>query len=507
MISIRPTIPGGATDTLTNDEIGFSLGADYNARQLSCGDWCVIAPAGLKADTTPAFGTVDTRNSNGARLNFLAGESQPFDAFANAYDAGLAHDPDTVIRPGDVLWKMKGVTPTPAEARDGVAKQFAALRVVTSFPTGTNPVSPAVWTGSSRPWDNLDIAGVVADLPSYSAVGTEVTWASIRDNLIRRNPAQAMAGVNENPYQDLTPNATGDGSSNYSSYQSIQWDKVRREVLMNRWSTSDKEEALFWMALIGYDCMMAFENTGINPVGGGHSHWFGDHILLAIKATGKTAQYSTYAEHSGSLYGQYFLHTAGTVAKLTAGHSVLGDPYISRIRDVTSVASDTELVVAHDQTYDQNDKTRFQGGIAVRVRDGAERTISTSVQVGPDNNITGWTWTFSSALTGTTTADDFWVKAPFAVTAGMPDWAINGTGQTKWINPLAASAYRQEVECGMALHFAHALGMVGDPLGPWDAYVRRAMTGADGLPNPVQTANDAFVAAYGATVLALPQIV
>lgn len=506
MIRIQPTIPGGATNSLTNGEITFTLGGYYDAVQLSCGDWCVKAPAGVKADTLPAAGLVDTRQSNGARLNYLTNTMQPFDAFAGAYDAALMHDPATVIRPGDVLWKQKGVNPTPSGPRIGVTKQFAALRAVTDFPTGVNPVSPAVWTGSNRPWDNLNIASVVSALPVYAGVGTPVTWASIRDNLTRRNPAQAMAGLNENPYQDLTPYATGLGSSNYSSYQSIAWDQVRREVLMDRWSTSDKEEALFWMALIGYDCMMAFEQANINPVGGGHSHWFGDHILLAIKATGKLAQYTTYAEHTGSLYTQYYLHTSATIADLNP-HNDTSKPYTSRWRGVVSVASDTQLIAEHVESADQGEKSRFQGGIAVRERDGAEALILTNTQNGPNNAITGWTWDFATAMTGNTTSDRFYVKAAFPITVGMADWAINGVDAARSRIPLPASAYRQEVETGMALHFTMALGMLGNPLMPWKQYVERAMPGTDGLPNPVQGASSAFVSAYGATIRALPQLI
>lgn len=505
-IRMEVTIPGGATDSITDGGIGFSLTGDYDTARLISGDYCVIAPAGVKVDTSPAFGTVSGRQTNGAELNSVAETGQPFDNFAGVYSAIEAHNPDTIIRPGSVLLKMTGIDPAPPTARDGVTDQWAALHVVAA-PPGANAVSPAVWTGPNRPWDTLDIAGVLADLPSYPASGSEVTWASLKPILGKRNVALALSGENSSIYQDLTPFGTGRGTSNYGSYLGLRYDGARIGVMSDTWSSTDKEEAILEMALIGYDAMMAFSSKYTDlKSNGGHFWWFGDLILLAIKAAGKLAQYDYFANFCGNIRHQPFLHTSATIADL-APHTSLTKPYISRWRQVTSVTSDSVLVVEHSDTGDQNDKTRFQGGVAVRERDGAERTITSAIQVGPDNAITGWTWTFASPLTGTLVTDRFYVKPPFTVSVGQPDWNINGIGTPRTMNPLPFSAYRQENQWSMPHRFARAMGMVGDLLDPWDQYTLHAESGIYGLPSPIPGYSASFIAAHSAAILAIPQIV
>ena len=506
MAQIILTIPGGDTDTVTDGDISFTFTGDYNTHQLDSGDYCVIAPAGVKVATSPAFATVDGRLTNGAQLDAQAREDQPFDSSGNDYNISGAHNPATIIRPGSVLLKMTGIDPAPVEARNGLTDQWAALHVVSSVPAA-HAVSPAVWTGSDRPWDTLDIAGVLADLPSYSATGDEVAWSTLKPIIGVRNFGLALDGGNAVSYQNFTPFGTGSGTSNYGSYMGIRFDKARIGVMSDTWSSTDKEEALLAMALMGYDAMMGAWSKGEGwPSNGGHFWWFGDLMLLAIKASGRVAEYATFANLCSNIRHQPFLHTAGTIADL-APHNDLAKPYVSRWRDVTSVASDTVLVVEHMNPGDQGDKTRFQGGIAVRESDGAERLISSNVMVGPSNAITGWTWTFSAPLTGTTTADRFHVKAPFTVTEGMPDWNIGGIGVPSTMNPLPSTAYRQENQWSMPHRFARALGMVGGVLDPWDQYTLHAETEVNGLPSPIEPGSAAFIAAHSAAILALPQIV
>lgn len=505
-IRMEVTVPGGATDSITDGAIGFSLTGEYDTARLISGDYCVIAPAGVKVDTSPAFGTVDGRQTNGARLNAATIGGKPYDTLTSYYDGATAHTPDTIIRPGGVLLKMTGINPAPPIARDGVVDKWAALHVVAE-PPGANAVSPAVWTGPNRPWDTLNIAGVLADLPSYPATGSEVAWSTLKPILGKRSFGLPLTGESHEPYQDLTPFGTGLGTSNYGSYLGLRYDRARMGILSNTWSSTDKEEALLAMALIGYDAMMAFSsNYASYKANGGHFWWFGDLVLLAIKATGKLAQYDYFANFCGNIRHQPFLHTAATIADL-APHTSLSKPYLSRWRAVTSVTSDTVLVVEHSGAGDQEDKTRFQGGIAVRERDGAEQAITSSAYVGPSNAITGWTWTFAAPLTGTTVSDRFYVKTPFTVIEGQPDWNISGSGTPRTMNPLPGSAYRQEAEFSMAHRFARAMGMVGDLLDPWDQYTLHAESGIYGLPSPINGGAAAFVSAHSSAILAIPQIV
>lgn len=504
-ITIRPTIPGGQFSSLTDDEIGYTLTGNYNASRIFTGDWAVHAPAGIIADTTPAVAVVDGRSTNGAMLDYSYSRAPAFDAASTGHNPANAHNPAAIIRPGSVLVKMKGIETNPPSARDGLAKQWSALHVV-STPQGANAISPAIWTGPNRPWDTVDVDSILASLPSYAATGDEVTWASLKPVIGRRDIGLASwHGVTA--YQELSRFGTGLGFSNYGSYLAARLNKVRIGILSNTWSATDKREALSALIIIGYDLWRARASDSPDfASNGGHFHWEGDLILLALRATGNLASYAAALPLLGNVSKQPFVHNATTIGQL-APHNSLTLPYIYRWRAVTSVASDTQLVVAHSSTGDQEDKTRFAGGIAVRERDGAERTISTSVQVGPDSAITGWTWTFASPLTGTLLTDRFHVKPAFAVTVGTPDWCISGIATPRLINPLVTSAYRQENEWSMAHRFARALGLVGSGLAGWDAYTAHAEAGINGLPTPIHSTAAAFIAAHSAAILARPQIV
>lgn len=506
MIRIEVAIPGGATDTITDGDIGFALGGSYDTHRLDNGDYCVIAPAGVKVGTSPAFASVGGRMTNGAALNFAAGQSHPFDNSAGDYNAATAHDPAAIIRPGSVLLKMTGVDPAPSAPRDGLTSQWSVLHVVAE-PPAPHAVSPAVWTGANRPWAAFDLDAVLSDLPSYAATGDEVSWSSLRPYIGLRDVGGALDGGGALIYQEMTRNGTGLGSSNYGSYLSVRYNKARIGLLSNTWSGTDKAECALALASIGYDLLMARSSAGPSfPVDGGHYHWEPDLMLLALKAIGRADEYADFIPYIGNVGRQPFLHTSETIA-LLAGHNDLAKPYVSRWRAVTSVASTTQFAVAHSATGDQGDKTRFQGGIAVREGDGAERAITASVQVGPDNAITGWTWTLASPLSGVTVSDRFMVKAPFPISVGQPDWCIRGIATPRTINPLPLSAYRQENEWSMAHRFARALGMVGNALTAWDAYTLHAETGANGLPSPIHNTVSAFIGAHSAAILALPQVV
>lgn len=515
MIKIEIEVPGGSSASVTVGEIGFQFpAAAYDAYSLPNGDIAVVAPTGILATTTPASAVVDGRVTHGAAVDMeFKADEDPFDAsMINTYDVTRAHNEAVLIQPGSVLLKCVGIDTVPRSGpdyytRDGIIKQWAALHVVAAPPVA-NMLSPAVWTGPNRPWDAFDIDGVLGDLPSYAASGSEVPWATLKTNWGRRDLGMPLSDNTGAGYEQLTPNATGTGSSNYGSYLGITGDYALMGMLSDTWSDTDKAEAFWKSATYGYETMMAISSSAVGECEhiAGHFSFMIPHILLAIKATGKTGSYVNYLKASGNAYFQYFLHDAATIAALSP-HSDTSKPYISRLRACTTVTSDTEIAVANDLTYDLGAKTRFRQGIAVRERDGAEAAIVSSVQVGPDNLITDWVWTLATPMTGNTTSDMFSVKPPFAITVGMPDWNINGAEIPRTINPLPESAYRQENQPSMRWRFGRALGMIGTPLAPFNQYIPYAEAGTNGMPSPILSESSAFIAAHSTAILAIPQIV
>jgi hypothetical protein len=504
MAMIILTVPGGSDADVTDGGIGFEFAASYNTARLPNGDWAVIAPAGVKVDTTPAKATVGGRATNGAKLNHVQNGTMPFDAGMSNYTAGAEHDPDTIMRPGDVLLKMVGeatIDPDPADNRDGLTNQWSALHVVTAAPA-VRSLSPAVWTGPNRPWDQFDIDGVLGDLPSYSATASDQSWATLKTTFGRRDFGLAISDSTTAGYQELTPRDMGEGPSNYGGYLGVRYDRALIGMLSDTWSDNDKAECFWWAASLGYDNLMARFSAG-QTWGGIGAHFQADVAfkLLAIKATGRLSQYEDFMPYIGGPVEQCYIHDATSIAAL-APHDDPAKSYLSRRRDVLAVNSTTQIEVEmFAGAGDSNSNNGYVGALAVRDSDGATSLIASQVQ----NGTTSFTWNLATPMTGNTTSDRFSARANFTVTEGMGDWRL--LNAPNWNNPIALVEYRALNAWTMRHRFARALGMVGGGLDPWDAWTLRANSGADGMPDLIEPESAAFVAAHSTAILALPQIV
>ena len=528
MIRIQATVSGGMAASIADGEVTYTFqGGAYDTVRLPNGDPAVIAPNGVRIETTPAKGMVgspDQRMGNGARTNpDITGSSlADFDARAGGPVAGGGLDSSMIVPPGHKVFKaISHDTVGPgAENRKGVIKQWSVLHVLAEAPP-QNSIAPAVWTGANRPWDQFDLDAVLGDLPSYADTSDTVSWDSLRPRVDHRDIGAALGGIGATPpdYESLMVRGTAPADQyNYGLYICHTYDQVLIGLLSNGWSDTDKAEAAWRLAQIGYDNLMAsYSRAGMHPQNGGHFLFDQGAKMLAIKATGRVSQYVEFAPCMANMYHMYFLHDAGTIADLLP-HDSPAKPAISRLRQFIGTAgTDSEgrpvvdVEAFRSAPSSEGSADRFAGGEMVRERDGATCRIIDHPRADEANPAGAWRLTLDDLPSGTTTADKFWIRAPdgFEVFEGMPDWRIFPTGAR--INPLWPVYYRESQQVTMQHRFIRALGMMGTPLDPWNQYMLFVNGVTPGKPTAWNTDlitpyTRQFITAHSASILAIPQV-
>lgn len=503
-ITIKPTIPGGSTQTFGADAT-ITLEGTYNGGTCLDGSLYVVAPAGVKVTgSSPAPATVDGRAGHGMQANLTQAGQNGLDE-GTTYSAGAALATGTVLRAGSCIVKVESSDPRdPASGdigRAGLFETTTALHVV-SAPPATYAMAPVVWPSAdiaNRPWRVADVDGLLSDLPALSSSDAP-TWASIQAFWDRLDFGHGWnQGIR---YQYLTPRRITNTDSAYGRTRNIVSGRVWGGICGNEWSTADKTAALIRALSNGCQIVEAYAATGnIVGVDGGHHQWYLADCMAWLKATGRQAQYSTVMPMiGGNVRGQYYQVTAGQFDP----HSSTSLPYIARRRTVSAITGSGPYVVTctgyrpgSGLAEDTNSNGTFGGLNLVRESNGATGLIT-----GQANNGTDWDLTVTTLPSGLTVSDTVYCAQVTPLSVGAWDWMIRSpTDFPNLANPAPGAQYRSHAHHGNMILPISAMGMRGSDLTPAKEYIER-ITADEAYGSGFQ---QSFWKAHEATVLAFPQ--
>lgn len=506
MITIKPTIPGGSTQTFGADAT-ITLEGSYNGGACIDGSLYVVAPAGIKVTgSSPTPGPVDGRAGHGIQANLTQAGQNGLDE-GTTFSAGAALANGTVLPKGSCIVKVQSSDPRdPASGdigRAGLFEKTTAMYVVAA-PPSANAMAPVVWPSgdlANRPWRVADLDGFLSGLPVLASSGAP-TWASLQTFWDKLDFGHGWAqGIR---YQYLTPRRITNTDSAYGQYRAIVSGQVWGGICSNEWSTADKTAALIRALSNGCQITEAYAATG-NIVGedGGQFQWYLAECLAWLKATGRQSQYGTVMPMiGGNVRGQYYQVTAGQFSV----HSSTSLPYIARRRTVSAITGTGPYVVTctgyrpgSGLTEDTHSNGTFGGLNMVRETNGATGLITAQANNGAD-----WDLTVTTLPTGLSISDVIYCAQVAPLSVGAWDWMLrNPTGFPNLPNPAPGAQYRSLNHHGNVIGPISAMGMRGSDLTPAKEYIER-ISAAEAYGSGWQ---QTFWATHQATVLALPQIV
>lgn len=502
MITIQPTINGGATATYGSDAT-VTLVDEYNGGSCIDGSHYVIAPAALKFSTSsPAPATVDGRAGHGIQANLEQGGPNALDGGVAEYSAGATLSTSTALPVGSAIVKVRASDPMENAGRAGLFEGAATVIHVVASAPAYRAMAPVVWPSASlasKPWRVADIDGMLASLPSYATTGAP-TWASIASYYDKLDFALAWyQGIR---YQYLTPRRINNTTSAYGRWRGQVEGTVWAGLCSNAWSAAEKTAALIRQLSNGCQIAEAYGATA-NIIGedGGQFQFGLANALAWLKATGREGQYAaTMPKIGGGPRGQYYQVTAGMFDRHTS--AVL--PYIARERTVVSITgSGPYVVTVTDYAGEPGANAGFHGGNLCRVVggvDGAEALIDAT---GTPDGSGDYPLTMAALPTGLTVSDTVYVKQVTPLSVGTYDYVMEGNSPMH-NNPLESSGYRSGQNHGNQIAPISVLGMRGSDLTPAMDYMLRR-TAAQNYGGGGWT--ETFWATHQATALAVTQIV
>lgn len=514
MISIQPTIPGGASATVATDP-QITLVSSYNKGQTIDGQHYVIAPAGLKVTgSTPAPGTVAGRAGHGIQADLQQADT-PTQALDEGitYSAGAALDTADVYRSGSCIVKVRSSDPLDNLGRAGLFDGITALHVVSAAPA-SGAIAPVVWPSASlasRPWRVADLDAFLADLPSYTGSGAPA-WSALAAYFDKLDFGRAWSrNVN---YQYLTPRRINGTDSAYDESRAAMVATVWAGMCSDAWSAADKEAAAIRVLSNGCQIAEAYQAFGF-AMGedGGH---FQSHLadcLAWLKYTGRTGQYATVIPLiGGNVLGQYYQVTAGQFAP----HSTTTGPYIARRRTVSAITGSGPFVVTctgyrpgSGLTEDTASNANFTQLNMVRETNSAVSLITAQSTSGAN-----WDFTVATLPTGLSVSDTIYCAEVSAMAVGTAEWTVrNLATYPNLANPSPNAEYRSNNKHGSVLSPMSVIGMRGADFDDAVSYLGRvpAATSYGALEASVLGTTNTFArdfwSTHQATALAMTQVV
>lgn len=493
---------GAASNTHEATTISWVEGS-YTTGKTVDGIPYVVAPNGIKFnEPSPAFTTSGRGARNGSMINPIhigtagSGPKQAFDSGGSAfdYDVAVAADFTAVHRPGDVLVKTEGLT-TILDSKNGMITKWSGMHVVSAAPAATAFAAPFLWPvadKANRPWRTVDIDARLAELPSYSSAGQNVaTWASIKPYYDQFDLGRGIAQGSFQGYELYSRHGSTPSNENYAQYLANVQSQVLVGLMSAAWSAADKREAL--IRLLQNGCQwcepIVKANYTIVPDGG---HEFGTYIagMAWLWATGRQSEYATWLPLiAGNVLEQYYTITASNISNDFVPHDDPLKPYAYRRREVISVAGTAVRIEGFrpvsGNTEDTAGNTWFDGLDLVKESNGNNAQITgatTDIGSAPGE----FDITLVSPLTGLTAGDIVYCRSRYTLTDGMAEWRFRNLLNLS--NPSPTTSYRRINFPCAARMFARAIGMVGTNMAAGEAYLERAMSGANGLEDQVSDA-------------------
>jgi len=530
-VKLNLTIPGGQS-SITDGDITYPFVGSYPTGVTFDGIHYVVAPQGVKLTEPAPISLIDAgRFKNGQQINPQRAydDNQALDSGGSQiYAAGLAANLTTVMRPGDVMLKIKSTSTQVNGGREGLPAQTSALLVVSSPPTAFS-TAPVIWPSAdsaNRPWRVVDLDGFLALLPNLATTGqTIVPWSVVGTYFNQFDIGAAFSAATFGGYEWMTTHGLSDDTTtNYGRYLNRVVGVVLQGLMSAGWSNADKTAAAIRLLQRGCQIGEAAVSSGVGiPTDGGHQYGQYGACLAWLRATGRASEYATWLPQvAGNVLGQYYRITTALLASDFVYHTDPLKPYCYRARQVLSVTNGglTVSVEGFAPTGGSTGDTASNGclhGLNLRRNsDNAQAYITNSVQIG--NNPGSWTLTLAAPIAGLAAGDMINCVAPFTLADGDADFRIGNAANLS--NPSKFAEYRNLSFNAPHHLFAHAIGMHGATMDISRDYTIRAMatntpTAQDDYNTHADTTNmgvgndwaNTFWSAHSATILAMPQIV
>lgn len=384
--------------SITIGNITFSWTGTFTTGTFVDGLPWLYLPSGTvsMSEPTPAQGTYNGYQTNGAELNPVYANEQGFSDMHATFNGSRTQTSWPVtMSAGDILVKsisdVGWSTLGNVRRRGGMYTEFCALYIVDAIP-GAEDFAPAAigWTGRGTPtpisidtnqWADLD--AVVASLPTYAlgSFSAEVpTVAQVFDNAIDKfniglaiqKGAGSGGGYQSNTVRDFTES----GFDNYGVYQNRVFAGSALHMIGDVASTSKKKEIL--IRLISHGIQICDTHRGaLTYLGGNGAHHQYHQIPVGIylKYTGQDVNdLTTYVP--GHLLGQIYVPTQAAIdSGELQPHNDDAKPACSRIRAITSVSGNDLTFAA---TGSDGAEVWMDGTVIRRVSDGATAYVQSA---------------------------------------------------------------------------------------------------------------------------------
>lgn len=513
-IVVRGTNSGGYADSAFDVIVEAATGETSIAQGGVTFAWDAPAPAGNYADgvawvVDPGDGlslsAPSGANMGGAMLNpsfnpSIANGAQGVDASINNYDAALAVASwPQAVAAGDIVLASRMMAPAPAQPRDGLVAEYAAIHVVSAAPSAT-AMAPSVlgWSGRGAPvsWE-VDIDAQIAALPALEMSAVNPPLTDILAKLDRFDPAYGMI-FDPQGLEQATLNMTGAGGSasndNYGRYLAWLMEGAVAHLMGEIATVAEKRRIMRALLQRGRDWYESRSRTAggalIRADGGIHQFALLP-VALWLRATGREDEIAgTDAVFGHNQARQTFIWTPDALAAAAARGGSTG-PYFGRPRSISAVSGTTIAVTRDGSGWPDGDPANLgplTGLRLIRAADSAEASVS------------GWV---SNSSTDCVLEIDAQPGAPFAPgdsvyfdippalepVEGEAGWMLDEIGSplAHW-NPSPQARYR-DTASGLSVMLLRAAGLMPwDWRGAYEYFKRAAMadtpSAALDLPSP-----------------------
>lgn len=435
----------------------------------------MVLPSGTTEMEDPGPGVVVQLNpqrvSSGANYpNQQATNDQGFvpnpDTGENQYGTYEAGDAVSAwpltISPGDIVVIATPVaTPTEAAERDGLIQSYEVCHFLPAAPADpANYFTPAAvgWVGRGTPSGyTVDVAAYAATWPTLST--DDVTPISNADRtnaldmLAQPYPAYAMNTLPNGAgggYEVMMPFGIGDsggGESNYGG--SIRYRKdTLWAIFLTSTDANERTTIMRYFIRNGIDLIDPVIGSGARiAVNGGHHQFEPDDAMVALDATGRSADIANLPTTlESNPFGQAFDVDQSVLDRLVP-HNSSSEPYPYRRRNVLSVSGSTVVVETNQAA---GDPSQWSGRNMLLTRESDGATALVTSQSIPDGggsatNITSNNWPVHLVIDAQPTTpfaanDVVYLQAVSPPQIGDADWKINVAWDT--YNPAASAVYR-----------------------------------------------------------------
>lgn len=476
-ISVRTLVTQPAT-SISQGGVTFSWTGERACGQYVDGPCWVLVPSGTLTLSEPT--PVKTTDGgglviNGAEKNPTSVEQQhAFDENASNWNAARQASFPMSVTAGDVVVKAKSST-TWSIVRDGVVDQYAAIFVVSEFPT-TNSFSPAAYSWAGRTTKDTSVVDVSSYISTYaqsyatSGHSSRPTYNQIITQIDHYNPIFGACDVAS--YEGLFPKNSS-SPSHYGRRFATIYGAAGLALISSSFTTAQKEAIAMRLISNGKQWYEALMGDGyVLPEDGGHFQFHLLPMAVYLHATGQTAALATLITDVPGNFGAAFLATANMIANDFVPHTSDTKPYPWRQRTLPSgsVSGTTISLIPSAGGDYGGDTADFTGLIMTRVSDSATANVTAMISGTAPYSLTIDAQPGSPFAPG----DVIYFETPHPLALNEADWTIKGLDVFNLYNPIPETPYRGLNEWSGQLLALKAMGCFPADGTAVQAYVEKA---------------------------------